>query len=398
MTYIELIQQFMDRRVTERFSSHEVDVYLFILHCAQKIKTNPIPLPVKFVCEILQISKPTFLKSVISLQEKKLIVKIPGENYTFYKIVGMKESYEGSRSTSFTTRLIRFTRGSIKFTPKTPFSSENDTENENNGIKNDFKGLTDTDLSCAHTPPRKSGIVKDDVEYIQEDISEPKKKHTPHKGYEDSTFMVLPKKSFENSQPVSNAIITTSEIVHEYTIIEPDSAPSGGLEDGQHDGNVVHETVVLENEMAAPTNKKKKKEITPRPAAPPSLRGVAFAQWFLTLIPEHHRERLYDEQTWGHVFDQLRSIEKVDELEIARVCQWARADKFWSTNFYSPLKLRKKQKDSGMQFYFIFLEQSKGKNSAQPTISETAERRSDRLERFAAYVEDEDPEDSEPLG
>lgn len=398
MTYIELIQQFMDRRVTERFSSHEVDVYLFILHCAQKIKTNPIPLPVKFVCEILQISKPTFLKSVILLQEKKLIVKIPSENYTFYKIVGMKESYEGSRSTSFTTRLIRFTRGSIKFTPKTPFSSENDTENENNGIKNDFKGLTDTDLSCAHIHPRKSGIFKDDVEYIQEDISDHLKKDTHHKNYEDSVFMIPLEKSFENSQPVSNAIITNSEIVHEYTIIEPDSAPSGGLEDGQHDGNVVHETVVLENEMAAPTNKKKKKEITPRPAAPPSLRGVAFARWFLTLIPEHHRERLYDEQAWGHVFDQLRSIEKVEELEIARVCQWARADKFWSTNFYSPLKLRKKQRDSGMQFYFIFLEQSKEKNNAQPTISETAERRSDRLERFAAYLEDEDPEDSEPLG
>lgn len=394
MTYIELIQQFMDRRVTERFSSHEVDVYLFILYCAQKIKTNPIPLPVKFVCEILQISKPTFLKSVISLQEKKLIVKIPGENYTFYKIVGMKESYEGSRSTSFTTRLIRFTRGSIKFTPKTPFPSENEPENKNNYSKNDFKGLTDTDLSCAHTPPRKSGIFKDDVEYIQEDISDHLKKDTHNKSYEDSTFIVSLEKSFENSQDASNVIIPTAE----YTIIEPDSAPSGGLEDGQHDGNVVHEAVVLENEMAAPTNKKKKKEITPRPAAPPSLRGVAFAQWFLTLIPENHRARLYDEQAWAHTFDQLRSIEKVDELEIARVCSWARADKFWSTNFYSPLKLRKKQKDSGMQFYFIFLEQSKGKSSAQPTISETAERRSDRLERFAAYIEDEDPEDSEPLG
>jgi len=398
MTYIELIQQFMDRRVTERFSSHEVDVYLFLLHCAQKIKTNPIPLPVKFVCEILQISKPTFLKSVILLQEKKLIVKIPSENYTFYKIVGMKESYEGSRSTSFTTRLINFTRGSIKFTPETHFSSENDAENENNGIKNDFKGLTDVNLPRAHTHPRKNGIFKDDVEYIQEDISDHVKKDTHHKNYEDSVFMIALEKSFENSQDTANAIITTSEIVHEYTIIEPDSAPSGGPEDGQHDGNVVHETVVLENEMAAATNKKKKKEITPRPAAPPSLRGVAFARWFLTLIPEHHRERLYDEQAWGHVFDQLRSIEKVEELEIARVCQWARADKFWSTNFYSPLKLRKKQRDSGMQFYFIFLEQSKEKNNAQPTISETAERRSDRLERFAAYLEDEDPEDSEPLG
>lgn len=397
MTYIELIQQFMDRRVTERFSSHEVDVYLFLLHCAQKIKTNPIPLPVKFVCEILQISKPTFLKSVILLQEKKLIVKIPSENYTFYKIVGMKESYEGSRSTSFTTRLINFTRGSIKFTPETPFSSENDAENENNGIKNDFKGLTDVNVPRAHTHPRKSGIFEDDVEYIQEDISDHVKKDTHHKNYEDSVFMIALEKSFENSQDAANAIITTSEY-SEYTIIEPDSAPSGGPDDGQHDGNVVHGTVVLENEMAAATNKKKKKEITPRPAAPPSLRGVAFARWFLTLIPEHHRERLYDEQAWGHVFDQLRSIEKVEELEIARVCQWARADKFWSTNFYSPLKLRKKQRDSGMQFYFIFLEQSKEKNNAQPTISETAERRSDRLERFAAYLEDEDPEDSEPLG
>ena len=397
MTYIELIQQFMDRRVTERFSSHEVDVYLFLLHCAQKIKTNPIPLPVKFVCEILQISKPTFLKSVILLQEKKLIVKIPSENYTFYKIVGMKESYEGSRSTSFTTRLINFTRGSIKFTPETPFSSENDAKNENNGIKNDFKGLTDVNVPRAHTHPRKSGIFEDDVEYIQEDISDHVKKDTHHKNYEDSVFMIALEKSFENSQDTANAIITTSEYA-EYTIIEPDSATSGGPEDGQHDGNVVHGTVVQENEMAAATNKKKKKEITPRPAAPPSLRGVAFARWFLTLIPEHHRERLYDEQAWGHVFDQLRSIEKVEELEIARVCQWARADKFWSTNFYSPLKLRKKQRDSGMQFYFIFLEQSKEKNNAQPTISETAARRSDRLERFAAYLEDEDPEDSEPLG
>ena len=87
-------------------------------------------------------------------------------------------------------------------------------------------------------------------------------------------------------------------------------------------------------------------------------RGEAydFADWFRTLTPE---SVMFDRDDWAQVWEQLRRVDgrqNPDEMKLA--IQWARADPFWSTNFYSPLKLRKRNGDKVM-YIDIFLAKMK---------------------------------------
>ncbi|PWW83056.1 hypothetical protein CR164_00390 [Prosthecochloris marina] len=81
-----------------------------------------------------------------------------------------------------------------------------------------------------------------------------------------------------------------------------------------------------------------------------------FADWFRTLAPE---SVTFDRDAWAQVWEQLRRIDdrkNPDEMKLA--IQWARADPFWSTNFFSPLKLRKRNEDKVM-YIDIFLAKMK---------------------------------------
>ncbi|MCG8342879.1 MAG: DUF4373 domain-containing protein [Chlorobiales bacterium] len=81
-----------------------------------------------------------------------------------------------------------------------------------------------------------------------------------------------------------------------------------------------------------------------------------FADWFRKIAPE---SAMFDRDAWAQVWEQLRRVDdrqNPDEMKLA--IQWARADPFWSTNFYSPLKLRKRNEDKVM-YIDIFLAKMK---------------------------------------
>ncbi len=95
-----------------------------------------------------------------------------------------------------------------------------------------------------------------------------------------------------------------------------------------------------------------------------------FADWFRTIAPESVK---FDRGKWALVWYHLRETDgRQDKEEILRAIQWARGDPFWSTNFHSPLKLRKRN-DDGVMYIDLFIEkmkQSKRRNNAANTTQD----------------------------
>ncbi len=104
----------------------------------------------------------------------------------------------------------------------------------------------------------------------------------------------------------------------------------------------------------------KKKEV-------PSDEGLKFADWFKTLIPEINLSDNWKTK-WAIVYDKLTRIDKRGKAEIAKVCQWARSDSFWSAQFLSPEKLRRRN-NSGVQYYDVF--KAKITSSSFPSVKKT---------------------------
>jgi len=97
-------------------------------------------------------------------------------------------------------------------------------------------------------------------------------------------------------------------------------------------------------------------EITPKKESV-SPEGLTFAHWFRDTLPEKTNMPDRWEKSFAQVYDDLVRLDGRDGAEIRRVCQWARNDSFWSSNFQSPAKLRKRNKD-GIQYYDVFLEKA----------------------------------------
>ena len=95
-----------------------------------------------------------------------------------------------------------------------------------------------------------------------------------------------------------------------------------------------------------------------------------FADWFRTITSESVK---FDRDAWAQEWDKLRRIDgRKDKKEIYQAIEWARGDPFWSTNFHSPLKLRKRN-DDGVMYIDLFIEkmkQHKRRNNATGTTQD----------------------------
>lgn len=79
----------------------------------------------------------------------------------------------------------------------------------------------------------------------------------------------------------------------------------------------------------------------------------------IDLFPE--RTQPYTEtktNNWKDIIKKLIDLDKIDKHTIIHVCQKARLDKFWSTNFMSITKLRKNNND-GIKYIDYFIEHFK---------------------------------------
>lgn len=102
-------------------------------------------------------------------------------------------------------------------------------------------------------------------------------------------------------------------------------------------------------------------------AAPPPVasdRAYAFADWFRTTLPEAMQKGLVKSwrEQWAKCYDDMIRLDHATPQDISDACKWARADRFWSTNFYSPLKLRDRDANGkGVKYLAKFLEHAKAK-------------------------------------
>src|SRR5690606_7055189 len=85
----------------------------------------------------------------------------------------------------------------------------------------------------------------------------------------------------------------------------------------------------------------------------PSEDGLRFAEWFRSTLPDDIKPVSNWKSAWGICYDQLVRIDGRSPDEIRAVCEWARNDEFWSEQFLSLVKLRKKDR-SGVSYYDRF--------------------------------------------
>lgn len=83
--------------------------------------------------------------------------------------------------------------------------------------------------------------------------------------------------------------------------------------------------------------------------------GFKFAQWFAEKhcppeLPSHKK----NQESWAREYEMLRRIDRKTKEQIKDAVIWSRSDEFWSNNFKSPLKLRKKNSD-GIMYIDVFL-------------------------------------------
>lgn len=88
-----------------------------------------------------------------------------------------------------------------------------------------------------------------------------------------------------------------------------------------------------------------------------SARGLEFADWFKTTLPESHKLPADWRNNFACCFDDMIRLDGRTETQIAAVCKWARSDSFWSANFLSPRKLRDKK--HGVQYFDSLTEKMK---------------------------------------
>jgi DNA-binding MarR family transcriptional regulator len=89
-----------------------------------------------------------------------------------------------------------------------------------------------------------------------------------------------------------------------------------------------------------------------------SMEAIQFATWFRSSLPDGINLKANWQQSFAKTYDDLVRIDKRQPEQIRAVCQWARSDGFWKSNFMSPGKLRKRNTD-GITYFDLFAEKMK---------------------------------------
>lgn len=120
-------------------------------------------------------------------------------------------------------------------------------------------------------------------------------------------------------------------------------------------------TNVLQTYNDSNTNKVKESKVNKskikedkKPKISFSDESLLFVKWFKKLITENYFPKNEKQiNDWRECYDKLIKIDKRTKDEIKAVCEFARNDEFWSGNFFTPLKLRKKSKENICYFDMI---------------------------------------------
>jgi len=161
-----------------------------------------------------------------------------------------------------------------------------------------------------------------------------------------------------------------------FSITAPDRGQQGankGPSEG-HQGATTHKDTLkdghTETPLPLPIPPAEKKKSKPKDGGTFSQEGIQFAQWFKSSLPETMNLPGNWQETWAKAHDDLVRLDGRTPEEIKAVCQWARTDDFWKTNFMSPAKLRDRNRDK-ITYYDVFAEKMKA--SAPRTQGQSGE-------------------------
>jgi hypothetical protein len=96
-----------------------------------------------------------------------------------------------------------------------------------------------------------------------------------------------------------------------------------------------------------------------------SREGLEFADWFRSTLPASFSLNANWRTTFAEAFDDLVRIDKRSPGEIRRVSAWGRSSTFWSGQFFSPAKLRKRNKD-GVTYFDVFAANRTSNGGSKP--------------------------------
>lgn len=140
-----------------------------------------------------------------------------------------------------------------------------------------------------------------------------------------------------------------------------DAFPIGANETPPIGANEILQSAQMDSRECNPKNgiqrRVSNKELSPE--------GIQFAHWFKSSLPETVNLKVNWQESFAKVHDDLVRLDKRSPEEIRKVCQWARTDSFWKSNFMAPAKLRDRN-TGGIQYFDLFSEKMK-----QPTTNGT---------------------------
>lgn len=104
---------------------------------------------------------------------------------------------------------------------------------------------------------------------------------------------------------------------------------------------------------------------------------------FLDFFPEDLQPKTESQiEDWADCLKKLIEIDHYTEMDIGEIVYWAREDSFWSSQFMSFLKLRKKNKD-GVKYIDYFKHQMNSKNGNKRSNNQPATSDADMVDVFA---------------
>lgn len=425
MTQSELINNLWGRRRTENISSSETDLYYFFLHCIFSLgASNPFTFSSESIAKFLGISRTTFVQSCKKLEDLGLIGKykyknlkkiglfkfcttvvqnlynpnqLANNNNSFYYVVGVEVVKLINDLTFLSiTHLHEIRVVQILYNPNEI------SENTKNEPILYFKGLTGTNndlgefsyrFSNPRTRARKIGISNYTHFVSNRSIYTEEKSPPIFDIIEDNNikYLVTPQNFQDSAQPSKNEEKNTEEKTENWSLQE---SLENRIEGTGTEGEAIRATL----------KKNEKKEPSPRFRKPPlpesemlwkefddvttpAEKGSAlgFARWFMTLLPKNMQDKITVSvfKGWMIAYDQLLRIDRRDPRQIVEICLWARKDEFWTTNFYSPAKLRKRSKNDKVLYYdLILLQMKKEKSNGTPTREDVDRRKADRDKRW----------------
>lgn len=100
---------------------------------------------------------------------------------------------------------------------------------------------------------------------------------------------------------------------------------------------------------------KDQKEIHPAQGGGPEVseEGMNFANWFAKEYPTNKPPTTRQKMNWAVIYDKLLRLDGYTKQDVIKAVKWAKNDNFWTTNFYTPVKLREKKDEVSYMERFL---------------------------------------------